>query len=329
MRPTITQIQDQCREREREASPPSLTPSSVKVVVCKHFLVLSLPPQSTYKKERKKSYSPMAKSRNPRKPVKEKHHHHSQKLQQEKDKDKPHSWAAVRSLFTCKYLHVQPQQHHVQQQQQEEEIQKQKKPEEKQKQKLKQQTKQEEIKNITTAGNQKCKKQMKNGKNEQTLDESNKKCKKMKCSGSLCSNTKVMHKPEIASSEEHIKKRVFFSMGESSDASSSSRSMKAGTTLSDLNNACAVVSNSSSSSSSSFPLPSASPSISGSFRNMPFRKLSGCYECRMVVDPVLGMTRDPSLRTTICSCAVCGEIFMKPENLELHQAVRHAGNSFF
>nr|GLL44101.1 uncharacterized protein LOC109175997 [Ipomoea trifida] len=57
---------------------------------------------------------------------------------------------------------------------------------------------------------------------------------------------------------------------------------------------------------------------------MPFRKLSGCYECRMVVDPVLGLTRDPSLRTTICSCPVCGQIFMKPDTLELHQAVRHA-----
>lgn len=44
----------------------------------------------------------------------------------------------------------------------------------------------------------------------------------------------------------------------------------------------------------------------------------------MVVDPVLGIARDPSLRSSICSCPDCGEIFMKTENLELHQAVRHA-----
>ena len=49
----------------------------------------------------------------------------------------------------------------------------------------------------------------------------------------------------------------------------------------------------------------------------------------MVVDPVLGMTRDPSLRNTISSCPQCGQVFMKPENLELHQAVRHAGNFTF
>ncbi|KAL0326230.1 UNVERIFIED_CONTAM: hypothetical protein Sradi_5192300 [Sesamum radiatum] len=158
------------------------------------------------------------------------------------------------------------------------------------------------------------------GKKEQSLEEMNKKCKKMKCSGSLCSNTKVMQKPELSSPEEQ-KKRALISSSTESDASN--RSIKTATTLSDLNGG-AVVSNSSSSSSSSFTLPSASPSISGSFRNMPFRKLSGCYECRMVVDPVLGMTRDPSLRTTVCSCPECGEIFMKPENLDLHQAVRHA-----
>ncbi|XP_019180281.1 PREDICTED: uncharacterized protein LOC109175477 [Ipomoea nil] len=51
--------------------------------------------------------------------------------------------------------------------------------------------------------------------------------------------------------------------------------------------------------------PASPSSIVGSLRGMPFRKLSGCYECRMVVDPVLGLTRDPSLRTTICSCHVC------------------------
>ena len=102
-------------------------------------------------------------------------------------------------------------------------------------------------------------------------------------------------------------------MGSSSN-DTSSRSMKA--PLQELNG---VVS-----SASSFSV-SSNSSISGSFRGMPFRRFSGCYECRMVVDPVLGFTRDPSLRSSICSCPECGEIFMKAENLELHQAVRHAG----
>ncbi|KAH6832848.1 C2H2-like zinc finger protein [Perilla frutescens var. hirtella] len=147
-----------------------------------------------------------------------------------------------------------------------------------------------------------------NNKSDQTSEkETSKKCKKMKCSGSLCSNTKVMQKPE-------------------SDANSSTRSLiktAAAVTLSDLNNNGSSLSSSSSSFLTAAP-PSASPSISSSLRSMPFRKLSGCYECRMVVDPVLGMTRDPSLRNTISSCHHCGEIFMKPENLELHQAVKHA-----
>ncbi|KAL6317606.1 hypothetical protein AAG906_030359 [Vitis piasezkii] len=147
---------------------------------------------------------------------------------------------------------------------------------------------------------------------EQTVEGSGKKCKKMKCSGSLCSNTKVMHRPEMSSPEDH-KKRPSMA---SSNNDGSSRSMKA--PLSELNG---VVSSTSSSLSISA---SSNSSVGGSFRGMPFRRLSGCYECRMVVDPVLGITRDPSLRTTICSCPDCGEIFMKAENLELHQAVRHA-----
>ncbi|KAG8378312.1 hypothetical protein BUALT_Bualt08G0124300 [Buddleja alternifolia] len=261
----------------------------------------------------------MAKSRKPTKHTKEKEkekekHIHSQK------QEKPHSWAAVRSLFTCKYLQVQQQQQQVQQKQQED-FQKEKKLS--QKQKLKQTQEAEEQSSLK----KKCKKQMKEGKKDQTLEEMNKKHKKMKCSGSLCSNTKVMQKPhEIISSlsAEEQKKRASLLIGSSStESDASNRSIKT-TTLSDLNNGAAITNSSSSSSSSFFTVPSASPSISGSFRNMPFRKLSGCYECRMVVDPVLGMTRDPSLRTTICSCPQCGEIFMKAENLELHQAVKHA-----
>ncbi|KAK8512559.1 hypothetical protein V6N13_082897 [Hibiscus sabdariffa] len=59
---------------------------------------------------------------------------------------------------------------------------------------------------------------------------------------------------------------------------------------------------------------------SSSSRAMQFRKLSGCYECHMIVDP----SRYPSSRTTICACSQCGEVFPKIESLELHQAVRHA-----
>ncbi|KAJ6773569.1 hypothetical protein OIU79_017106 [Salix purpurea] len=59
---------------------------------------------------------------------------------------------------------------------------------------------------------------------------------------------------------------------------------------------------------------------SSSSRGMQFRKLSGCYECHMIVDP----SRCPSARTTISACTQCGEVFPKIESLELHQKVRHA-----
>ncbi|XWS14470.1 hypothetical protein CRYUN_Cryun35bG0012200 [Craigia yunnanensis] len=59
---------------------------------------------------------------------------------------------------------------------------------------------------------------------------------------------------------------------------------------------------------------------SSSSRAMQFRKLSGCYECHMIVDP----SRYPSSRTTVCACSQCGEVFPKIEILELHQVVRHA-----
>lgn len=64
----------------------------------------------------------------------------------------------------------------------------------------------------------------------------------------------------------------------------------------------------------------ASATYTSSSRGMQFRKLSGCYECHMIVDP----NRYPSPRTTICACSECGEVFPKTESLELHQAVRHA-----
>ncbi|KAE8653876.1 pentatricopeptide repeat-containing protein [Hibiscus syriacus] len=189
---------------------------------------------------------------------------------------KPPPWAVVKGLFFGRNPLHQPEQHHDQQQQQQQ----------KQKQK------------------------------EQVMEESGKKCKKMRCSGSLCSNTKVMQKPEAASPEVHKKKA---SSSSSSLEASSSRSMKA--PLHELNGV--IVSSTNSSLSLSSASASAS-SVGGSFRGMPFRRFSGCYECRMVIDPVLGMVKDPSLRTSICTCPECGDIFMKGENLELHQAVRHA-----
>lgn len=148
------------------------------------------------------------------------------------------------------------------------------------------------------------------------LEENTKKTKKMKCSGSLCNNTKVMHRAEplSSSSPEESKKKVLSSPGSGNE---SSRSMRV-PLISEQSTAGAIV-------SSSNPAPAA-----GSFRSgMPFRRFSGCYECTIVVDPVLGITRDHSLRSSICSCPHCGEIFTKSENLELHQAVRHAGiNSY-
>ncbi|ESW32664.1 hypothetical protein PHAVU_001G007100 [Phaseolus vulgaris] len=59
---------------------------------------------------------------------------------------------------------------------------------------------------------------------------------------------------------------------------------------------------------------------SSSSRGMQFRKLSGCYECHMIIDP----SRLPVARSTVCACSHCGEVFPKMESLELHQAVRHA-----
>lgn len=225
----------------------------------------------------------MAKPRNQRKHLTEMQQ--SKKNQPQKSERPPPSWAAVRGIFTCKNLQAPQQQ--------------QKKPEQHQQQEKKQKQKQQQ---------------------DQATDETSKKCKKMKCSGSLCSNTKVMQRPEAAASPELQRKRA--SMGSSGKNESSSRSMK--TPLYELNGANGVISSTNSSLSVSS---NSSIAGGGSFRGMPFRRLSGCYECRMVVDPVLGFARDPSLRGSICSCPECGQIFMKTETLELHQAVRHAGTS--
>ncbi|XP_028069708.1 uncharacterized protein LOC114272245 [Camellia sinensis] len=59
---------------------------------------------------------------------------------------------------------------------------------------------------------------------------------------------------------------------------------------------------------------------SSSSKGMQLRKLSGCYECRTIVDP----SRYTSPRATLCACSECGEVFPTMESLEIHQAVRHA-----
>ncbi|KAK3023775.1 hypothetical protein RJ639_043391 [Escallonia herrerae] len=75
-----------------------------------------------------------------------------------------------------------------------------------------------------------------------------------------------------------------------------------------------------------------------SSKGMQFRKLSGCYECHMIVDPSRLLyweciflkeahetkCRYPSPRTRIRACSECGEVFPKIESLEHHQAIRHA-----
>ncbi|KZV35121.1 hypothetical protein F511_20214 [Dorcoceras hygrometricum] len=227
------------------------------------------------------------------------HCRHSQIKHQ--DDQKPHSWAAVRSLFTCKYL--QPQQ-------------------QEQQQKTKQEPKQNHHKH--THGEENVVKQKhisQHAKNEReiSLEESR---KKTRCSGSLCSNTKVTQRPENLEAQK-IKRTAMLM---TSSCNSSNRSMKASASLygSAVGSINSASTSSSASSSLTAPTVTSPSSFPGTFRNMGFRKLSGCYECRMVVDPVLAMTRDPSLRATIFSCTQCGEIFVKAEYLELHQSVRHA-----
>ncbi|KAL8128951.1 hypothetical protein V2J09_018106 [Rumex salicifolius] len=71
---------------------------------------------------------------------------------------------------------------------------------------------------------------------------------------------------------------------------------------------------------SSYSGTTASSSTTSS-RGMQFRKLSGCYECHMILDP----SKYPIMpRATMCACPKCGEIFPKIESLEHHQAIKHA-----
>ncbi|MQL71738.1 hypothetical protein Taro_004050 [Colocasia esculenta] len=146
-----------------------------------------------------------------------------------------------------------------------------------------------------------------------------KKCRKNRCSGALCNSrdsSRVTQRPETPSPESQ--KKWAGAGGRGRSAGRGSKAAFEGT-------GAAVSSSYSSLSSSSVTVGSSSTSSSagGSFRGLHLRRLSGCYECHTVVDPVNGIGRDASLRT-ISPCPDCGEIFMKPESLELHQAVRHA-----
>ncbi|MCE3215413.1 hypothetical protein HAX54_002314 [Datura stramonium] len=111
-----------------------------------------------------------------------------------------------------------------------------------------------------------------------------------------------MHRPEPSPSPPKGRENI----------DGSNRSIK-------VNNATSSFSSSSASASSSSLLSSSPAASSPVHKRNAIQEAFGCYECRMVVDPI---ARDPSLRSTIC--AECGQIFMKLENLELHQAVRHA-----
>jgi hypothetical protein len=65
-----------------------------------------------------------------------------------------------------------------------------------------------------------------------------------------------------------------------------------------------------------------------SFRTgVQLRRLSGCYECHMVVDPGSGSGSSSMRAATaaVCPCPDCGEIFARQESLHFHQSIRHAG----
>ncbi|XP_058091320.1 uncharacterized protein LOC131237518 [Magnolia sinica] len=123
---------------------------------------------------------------------------------------------------------------------------------------------------------------------EDCMQENRKKCKRIGCSGSFRSlreQTRAMHTQEPAGS-----------MG---GCNSLSRSLKA--PLNEING------------------------VGSSSRGMNSRRISGCYECHMVVEPSSAVSRDvSSLRATLHTCLDCGEVFTNSECLELHQAVRHA-----
>ncbi|KAG7587168.1 Zinc finger C2H2-type [Arabidopsis thaliana x Arabidopsis arenosa] len=117
-------------------------------------------------------------------------------------------------------------------------------------------------------------------------------------------NTRVVHRadhsPDVANSAAPNSETRLLTRKPGQHGSSSSRSLTSGSTRSNASG-------------------SYTSSSTTSFRAMQFRKLSGCYECHMIVDP----SRYP-ISPRVCACSQCGEVFPKLESLELHQAVRHA-----
>lgn len=154
-----------------------------------------------------------------------------------------------------------------------------------------------------------------------------KSCRKIGCSVSLCR----MRDSSCVLSPEAITAQVNKKLALSSSCNSSSRSLKApcndtsgAISTSFTSNSSASITASSSSSSSSL-----SSSLGGSFGATHLRGFSGCYECHLTADPLIGPSREASMRLTISPCPDCGEIFMKPDDLELHHTAMHAGNSSF
>lgn len=148
--------------------------------------------------------------------------------------------------------------------------------------------------------------------------EEGKQIKKSKKIGSSLSVCSMRHSPSVVSPETDSVVEV---------CNASSRYLRS---PSKHMTAAAVPTSFSSSSSSSHSSVSitasavSSSSLGGSSRGMHLRKLSGCYECHVMVDPISGPYKVPSSRTNFCPCPECDEVFLRAESLELHQAVRHA-----
>ncbi|CAL4989378.1 unnamed protein product [Urochloa decumbens] len=88
---------------------------------------------------------------------------------------------------------------------------------------------------------------------------------------------------------------------------------------SSFNSEATTAATSSTATSASSPLSSpASSSFGSSFRGMPIRKLSGCYECHSVFDP------RSFTAAAAFPCSDCDEVFGKAESLEHHKATKHA-----
>ncbi|WOL11166.1 hypothetical protein Cni_G19927 [Canna indica] len=139
-------------------------------------------------------------------------------------------------------------------------------------------------------------------------------CNKFRCSVSLCR----MRDSSSALSPETISNEVGNKLASKSSFDTSSRYLKtppsndiSGAISASFSlNSSASITTPSSSSSSSFS------SLGGSFRAMHLRGFSECYECHLLVDP--------SMRLNTSPCLECGEIFMKHDDLELHQIEKHA-----